>query len=283
MNATCFDERHCELGEGPLWYPQREQLFWFDILGKRLLTREHGEPREWQFEECVSAAGWIDREHLLIASETKLFKFNIETGETVGRICSLEADNPVTRSNDGRADPYGGFWIGTMGKNMQRGAGSIYRWYRGSLEKLVEGITVSNAICFSPDGKFAHYCDTWNKQIMRQSLDGEGWPIGQAEVFIDLVEEGLNPDGAVVDSEGCLWNAQWGACRVARYNSQGLFMNAYDLPAKQTSCPAFGGPDLGTLFITTAREGLEDATDADGQTFAVRTPFTGQAEHRVIV
>ena len=108
-----FDIRRCELGEGPLWHPERKQLYWFDIPGKRLLTQNDDGPQEWHFPGCVSAAGWIDRDTLMIASETALFRFNLETGSKRD-IVALESDNPVTRSNDGRADPFGGFWIGTM-------------------------------------------------------------------------------------------------------------------------------------------------------------------------
>ena len=113
--SEVFDATPCELGEGPLWHLERNQLFWFDIIGMRLHAREGDETRTWQFGEHVSAAGWIDRDRLLIASETALFSFDLGTGrhETV---CPLEADEPRTRSNDGRADPWGGFWIGTMGK-----------------------------------------------------------------------------------------------------------------------------------------------------------------------
>ena len=94
-----FDDTVCELGEGPLWHPERNQLFWFDILGKCL----HTKGQHWQFEEHVSAAGWVSRDELLIASETALFRFNLETEEKE-HVIDLEADNPVTRSNDGRAD-----------------------------------------------------------------------------------------------------------------------------------------------------------------------------------
>jgi len=136
--TSVFDDRRCELGEGPLWHPGRKQLFWFDILGKRLLTRTDDGARDWQFSELVSAAGWVDDENLLIASETALFRFDLDSGAR-SEVCALEADQPNTRSNDGRADPQGGFWIGTMGKTAEPGAGAIYRWFRGELRRLFPG------------------------------------------------------------------------------------------------------------------------------------------------
>ena len=276
---TIFDETPCLLGEGPLWHPRRQALFWFDILGKTLHARGGTGRLSWQFGEHVSAAGWVDDDRLLIASETALLVFDLETGAST-HLCDLEADNPVTRSNDGRADPFGGFWIGTMGKAAEKGAGAIYRWYRGELRRLYDGITISNAICFSPDGKTAYYTDTVRRVIRRQALDGEGWPVGDAETHIDLRPEGLNPDGAVVDAEGCLWNAQWGAGRVARYDPAGRFLSAIELPATQVTCPAFGE---GVLYVTSAAHGAPEAERSAGLTFALPIEIEGQAEHRVIL
>lgn len=277
-----FDDRLCQLGEGPLWHPERGQLFWFDINAKRLLSRDASGPTMWQFDEHVSAAGWIDHKTLLVASETALFRFDIATGARE-HVIALEADNPVTRSNDGRADPWGGFWIGTMGKQAEDRAGAIYRFYQGQLEPLYHDITISNAICFSPDRKFAFYTNTPTRQIMRQTLDGEGWPTGPATVFVDLNGEGLNPDGAVVDAEGYLWNAQWGANRVTRYAPDGRVDRTVHLAATQPSCPAFGGKDLTDLYVTSATESLSRPTDADGRVLTVPVAVTGQAEHRVIL
>ncbi len=271
-----FDATQCQLGEGPLWHPERRSLFWFDVLGKRL----HGEGRVRQFDEHCSAAGWVNHDTLLVASETQLFTLDLETGAQA-HVVPLEAENPVTRSNDGRADPFGGFWIGSMGKQAEKKAGAIHRYYRGAVETLFEGITVSNAICFTPDKRFAHFTDTHQRRVMRVALDAEGWPCGAPEVFIDTREEGLNPDGAVVDSAGCLWVAQWGAARVARYGPDGAFMGAVSVPARQSSCPAFGGADLGTLYVTSAAVGL-DGPD-EGKTFVIETQARGQREHRVIV
>ena len=281
MTLEIFDARACTLGEGPLWHPERAQLFWFDILGKTLLSRQGGDVLSWNFDECVSAAGWIDANTLLMASETGLWQFDLISGERV-LVAPLEADQPLTRSNDGRADPWGGFWIGTMGFNAERGMGAIYRFYKGELRKLFGNITISNSIAFSPDRRFAYYTDTPTRQIMRVALDAEdGWLEGDAEVFVDLKQSKRNPDGSVVDSEGCLWNAQWGAGQVVRYGPDGTLIEAYDVPAAQTTCPAFGGPDLKTVFVTSAAQGRHGAQD--GQTFSFAAGVKGQREHRIIL
>jgi len=278
--STIFDDRQCTLGEGPLWHPERQQLFWFDILNRQLMTQENGSQKSWQFEDYVSAAGWVGKSELLIASASELFLFHLETKART-KLCDLEADNPVTRSNDGRADPKGGFWIGTMGFNAEQGAGSIYRFYKGELRRLYGGITISNAICFAPDGKTAFFADTATQAIQQVELDEEGWPSGTPTLFTDLSEDGFNPDGAVVDSEGHLWNAQWGANRVARYALDGKFVEEITFRARQVSCPAFGGAERKTLFATTAADGL--LGDWEGKTFFAETSVRGQAEHRVIL
>lgn len=271
-----FDQTQCQLGEGPLWHPTRKQLFWFDILGKRL----HTKGRHWQFDNHVSAAGWIDQDSLLIATDNALRHFDIATGKHRA-VCPLEADNPVTRSNDGRADPQGGFWIGTMGINAEEGAGAIYRYYKGELRQLFAPISISNAICFAPDGKAAYFTDTPTQKIMRVALDNNGWPSAEPELHIDLSATDFRPDGAVVDASGNLWNAQWGAGRVAGYNPEGTFLESFNFAGCQSSCPAFGGDDLTTLFCTTAAVGLDGPEH--GKTFSCETTYKGQAEHRVIL
>jgi sugar lactone lactonase YvrE len=282
------DGRVCELGEGALWHPLRRQLFWFDILGKRLHSIEDGVPRSWSFVEMVSAAGWVSRDVLLIAGERDLFLFDLET-EEIETLAELEADDPGTRSNDGRADRQGGFWIGTMGKRGgdDPGRGSIWRWYRGELRQLYSGLTIPNSICFSPDGRFAHFSDTLTHRIQRVALDQDGWPADNAETFVDLGDEGLLPDGATVDAVGNLWNAQWGAGRVACYGPDGRFLKAVPMGAGQTSCPAFGGEGLSTLYCTSALEGMNAAAravDPDaGKTFAVPSVGTGLPEPQVMI
>ena len=199
-------------------------------------------------------------------------------------MAGLEADNRITRSNDGRADPQGGFWIGTMGKRAEAEAGAIYRFYRGELRRLFDKITISNAICFAPSGDVAYFADTARHLVWRVMLDGQGWPKGEPEVFLDHRTSGVNPDGAVVDAEGGVLCAEWGAWRVARYDPKGNLVEEFPVPVEQPSCPALAGQ---TLYVTTARQGLpagyQDTQAQAGMTLAIDTGLTGQMEHRVIL
>lgn len=280
--AKVFDDTQCSLGEGPLWHPERNEFFWFDINECRLYSRTDAGQKMWQFDEHVTAAGWIDRDHLMVASETALLHFNITTGEN-SVICPLEAENLVTRSNDGRADPYGGFWIGTMGKEKQTNAGAIYRFYRGEIRQIFAPWSIPNAMCFSPDGRYAYLTDTPVGKVLRQPLDAEGWPSGAPEVLIDMPAASYRPDGAVVDAEGQLWIAHYGHGKITVHTPDGKEVAAHPIRGRQTTCPAFGGEDLSTLFVTSARQTLSEPSEFDGTTFVLNPSIQGQAEYRVIL
>lgn len=286
MEATPFDDRPCLLGEGVLWHPERGQLFWFDILNTTLMTRTDAGAAHWVFDEFVSAAGWIDRDRLLIAGVSGLIDFNVETGAKK-TVVSYDLGAGL-RPNDGRADPWGGLWISSMGLKAEKKAGSIYRYHHGTVAKLFSGITIPNAICFSPDRQWGYFADTDLGHLNRVRLDAAtGAPAGDPEILVDFSGEGLNPDGAVTDARGNLWIAQWGASRVAAYSPEGSFIEAVSVGAPQASCPAFGGPDFSTLFCTTAREGMDAAALAahprSGMVFSAQGAGEGKAEPQVIL
>ncbi len=281
---TPFDTRPCELGEGALWHPLRQELFWFDILGCRLLSRHprSGKTREARLPEICSAAAWIDADRLLIGSETGLWLFDIAQGQLGGKLVALEADNAATRSNDGRADPWGGVWIGTMGKHAEPEAGAIYRYAGGNLRKLVSAITVPNAICFAPDRSCAYFADTDPGMLYRVALDAAGWPSAAPELFVNLAVPGLHPDGAVTLDDGSLRIALWGDGSVLAISPEGEIGERTALPVPQPSCPAMGGPGFTTLYCTTARQGMSpDALSAaplSGSVFARAEAGRGRPE-----
>lgn len=281
-----WDDRPCELGEGALWHPERCQLYWFDITAGRLHTREDGAPRTYEIGEMASAACWIDARTLLVATESALRTLDLETG-ALKHLHDLEADDAETRSNDGRADPWGGFWIGTMGREGQEGAGAIYRLHRGELRRLHGRLSIPNATCFAPDAPLAYWTDTPTQVVMRQPLDpGTGWPAGEAEPHLDLSGTDRRPDGAVTDAEGNLWIAEFGGGRVTCNAPDSTLLSAHEVGGAHSTCPAFGGDDLSTLFVTTARQGLPDdklADPAQGCTFALPDAGRGRPEPRVIL
>lgn len=279
-----FDNRHCLLGEGALWHPLRQQLFWFDILNRKLLTLVDGVERHWSFNERVSAAGWIDFDHLLIASEKRLFKFNLQDAKQT-LLIELEADNPVTRSNDGRADPWGGFWISSMGLNAEFKAGSIYRFYNNKLEKILSDLTIPNSICFDQKKCRVYFSDTETKKIQFLRLnESDGSVISNnSELLVDLKDKNWSPDGTVTTVDGDLVCAMWGEGLVAVFSSEGELKNIIRTSAKQVSCPAFGGKDLDQLFITSATESMASTllSESDGKLLMIKTSLRGNLEPAV--
>ena len=278
-----------ELGEGPVWDDRAGCLIWCDILGQTLFIGdgESGLIRTYGFGEPVSAAFLSEANQLYVAGASGLYMMEPETG-TRQLVIPIEQDNPVTRANDSRVAPGGAIWFGTMGRKLEADAGAVYHIKNNKIETLFAPVSIPNATCFSPDGRTGYFCDTPKQRILQVDLNPEtGRPVAEARLFVDLSAEGLNPDGAVIDAEGCLWNAQWGAGRVAGYDPNGRFMRAIELPATQVTCPAFGGADLKTLYTTSAKEGLSTAEQADqplaGAVFAVEMEVAGLAERRVPV
>ena len=290
MDATLYDDTTCLLGEGPLWHPERGELLWFDILARRLHSRGESGSRSWVMDDLSTAAGWVDRDTLLMARRGALGRFDLAVG-SFDPLVPFEDDNPLLRPNDGRADPFGGFWIGSMAIEMAKGAGSIWRYFQGDLRRIVAKVTIPNAICFHPDRSHALWADTEEGQVWRQPLGRDGWPEGDPTPFLDLSGEGLNPDGAVMDAEGNAWIALWGAGAVRAYDPDARQVAEVRVPARQSSCPAFGGPDLSTLYVTSAAAGLSQEVHAhepgQGRTYALdlgaHIGVRGLPEHRVLL
>lgn len=265
--TTVFDSRPCHLGEGALWHPSRQMLFWFDILNNRLLGRGALATYQAELPERHSAAAWIDADRLLLASETGLWWFDLDSRRR-GLLVEVEADDPATRSNDGRADPWGGYWIGTMDKQARPGAGALYRFFGGKLVRLRTGLSIPNSICFAPDRSLAYFADTPRQRVWHWALDESGWPRGEPTTFLDLTAAGLYPDGAITAADGTLWMAHWGAGCVGHYDAAGARLGRRELPSPQPTCPAFGA---GRLYVTSAWEGMAPqarmAHPLAGQTF----------------
>lgn len=250
-----FDDRVNELGEGMLWHPSQMRPFWFDILNRKLRWVDGDGPQEHDFPEMVSAMGAVGYYISIVAGETGVHLLSLETGETE-LLVPIEADKPDNRSNDGKVDRQGGFWIGTMAKGGDRtGKGAIYRLYKGTTRKIYDKVSIPNGIAFSPDGKTGYFSDTMAQTVWKVALDEDGWP-GAREVYLDFTGTDIYPDGATVDAAGNYWNAQWGKGRVACYSPSGEFLKEVKVDAPHTSCCSFGGPGLKTLYVTTAREDM---------------------------
>jgi sugar lactone lactonase len=276
------DER-CHLGEGPTYDATTDTAWWFDILEGRLFEAHlgSGQVRIHHLGRMASALTRIDAERQLVVAEDGLYIRSITDGAMVP-YRPLEADKPATRSNDARVHPSGTFWIGTMGRKAETGAGAIYALYRGEISQLFPDITIPNAICFSPDGSLGYFADTAKNELYRVPLDPvTGLPRGAPEVL--LRHRGVGGlDGAVADANGLIWNARWGGGCVDVYSPQGEHLRCLQVPARQTSCPAFVGPDFSRLLVTSAWQGMDEAARAadpgHGRTFVLEVSAKGRPE-----
>lgn len=284
--AELFLDSRCELGEGPFWHPFQERLFWFDILNKTLFSATEGGIMvdRFTFEAPVSAAGVIDADNLGIASATGIFRLHLPTDTREVIVPLADADSTVVRANDGRVNPAGGLWIGTMALRDPgtNGLGKLYQVRAGEVTELLSGIHIPNATCFSPDGRTAYFTDFVTKTINKVATDPDtGLPVGEWSEYARVEGKG-GPDGAVVDSEGFMWNAEWGNSRVVRRDLNGRIVQEVKVPVSRCTCPSFGGKDLKTLYITSAREGLTAAELVDeplaGGVFAVELDVPGMPE-----
>ena len=273
----------CQLGEGPTYDPLTGTAWWFDILERRLFecrvadgaTTIHALPK------MGSALARIDAERQLLVTDEGLYVRFVADGR-LELFTAVEADNPATRSNDSRVHPSGTLWFGTMGRRAETGAGAIYALHGGKVVRLYSEISIPNAICFSPSGDIGYFTDTARNVLNRVALDAAtGLPVGDPVPLIHHNGPG-GLDGAVVDADGLIWNARWGGGCVDIYDPAGQHLRALRVPALQSSCPAFVGPDLSQLLVTSAWQGMDvtaRAADPDhGRTFLLAAGARGRPE-----
>jgi sugar lactone lactonase YvrE len=285
--ARLLIDSQCALGEGPVWHAERQQLFWLDINNRQLFaaSAEGDLQNSWSFEEIMAAIAIVDRETLVLVGETGLKRLDLESG-ALTHLIDIERDVPTNRGNDSRVHPSGAFWIGTMVKEEGPKDGAVYHYQGGKLERIIANAAIPNATCFSPDGRTAYWTDTPTQRILKCETDAQtGMPIGGWTLFADVSEHRGYPDGAVVDSEGFIWNARWGGSCVIRYAPDGTIDRIIEVPVSQVTCPAFGGPDLKRLFITTANKTMTPEQLANekvaGGVFFIDLDVAGLPEARI--
>jgi len=287
VHTRTLSDWHCHLGEGCTYDAATDTAWWFDILERTLFQadRASGMVSSHALPLMASVLAFIDDQRQLLATENGLYVRDVADGRLTLHM-PLEADNAATRSNDGRVHPCGALWIGTMGRSAEKGAGAIYRFYRGELRQLYAGITIPNAICFSPDGATAYFTDSSQGILHRVAIDpANALPTGNPETLYDNSGGVGSLDGAVVDAEGLIWNARWGGSCIDAYTPEGDRVRTVRIPAKQPSCPVFVGRNFDRLLVTTAWEGMDErARAADphhGQTFVLDVGARGRPEPRV--
>jgi len=250
-----------ELGEGALWNYKTGELLWVDIKSKILnfykpLT---GNNKEMFTGQMIGTVVPTETEQVLVALQNGIYKLDPKTGSKK-LIVDPEEDLPDNRFNDGKCDPAGRFWAGTMSMVNEKNAGALYRLDPdSSIHKMVDNVSISNGIVWSPDNTKMYYIDTPTKKVMRYNYNNETGNIGDPEVAVEIPNDMGSPDGMTMDEEGNVWIALWGGSAVGCWNPEtGKLMHTIGVPAKNVTSCAFGDDDLGTLYITTARTGTSE-------------------------
>lgn len=264
----------CAHGEGVLWCERRQALLWVDIDGARLWMHSpgSGQSRSWALPDRPGCIGLATDGSLLLALAKALVRADLDAALAatdaplpLRHLADVQADEPRTRSNDGRADRHGNFVFGTMDESAEKGPiGAFYQYSAGhGLRPLpLPGAAIPNSICFSPDGGTLYWCDSVQPRILCCDYDPGAARVGASRVFTTLELEGASPDGSTIDAEGCLWNAQWGGGRVVRYRPDGGIDRVVPLPVPQPSCCAIGGAALDTLYVITSPQGMDERARA---------------------
>jgi sugar lactone lactonase YvrE len=251
------------LSEGPRWHDDKDELFWVDILGSQLHRANVGGHgllevvATIELDRHIGAAAPVAGGGYVVAAGTGFLL--IDSAGTVRELAQPEAGRTDVRMNDGACDPHGRFWAGTMAYDESPEAGTLYRLeLDGTCTTVLRGLTISNGIGWSPDGTTMYLADSGTGQLDAFDFDPSSGDLGRRRTIVRVDEPGVAPDGLTVDDEGGIWVALWGGGAVRRYDADGSLLASVPLPVDRPTSCAFGGPDLTTLFVTTARHGLDE-------------------------
>ena len=282
--ATCVWDLKATLGEGPIW--TGNALWFVDIKSHKIHRYEPATsealsieaPEQITFLAPLAIGGGF-----VAGRKSGLYKFHPLSGfQPLAVVEAPELDN---RTNDATVDAQGRLWFGTMHDGEANKSGALYRMDATGVARMDKDICITNGPCVSPDGKTLYNTDTLEKTIWAYDLAEDG-TLSNKRVFVKIaVGDDVYPDGSVVDSEGYVWTALWGGFGAIRFSPAGEAVARIELPAPNVTKPCFGGPDLKTLYFTTARKGLSDETLAQyplaGGLFAVQVNVAGQPQYEV--
>lgn len=272
------------LGEVPLWSPSRKLLYWIDVRQPALYCHNpaSGHVRTIALPETVGSYCETSQGRLLLALKSGLHFLDPES-ESLTPWMSLEPHLPNNRLNDGKCDRQGRFWVGSMNDGDRIPSGTLYAVSgRSTLSAHLSGITIPNALAWSPDGRRMYFSDTFTRKVLVYDFDVDDGVPHNPRIFRDMTEQEGRPDGATVDALGCLWVAEIHAGRVVRYTPEGRLDRTVALPVSGVTSCAFGGDRYETLYMTTATQGLTESQRMQqplaGALFAVDVGICGVPE-----
>lgn len=284
----------CGVGEGPFWDDQEGRLWWVDITGKAILAWRPGEaaPARWPMPDFPAAVVLCRAGGALVALRDGLYRFDPASG-ALALFCRPDAERPDNRSNEGKCDARGRLWLGTMQSNLDpdgsereitASTGALYCVHPdGRFTREIDHVGLSNTLAWTADGRTMLFADTLADRIFAFDCDPETGRLGDRRVFSDASLPGVC-DGSALDAEGHLWNARFGGGCLVRFAPDGRVERTVALPVTNPTSCCFGGPDLRTLYVTSARFALSDQQLAEnpneGALLALRTEVPGTPSHR---
>lgn len=285
MNVQVAFQSNDTLGEGPVWVPEEQALYWVDIL-RPALQRWHPESGDYLYWKMPSEIGCFalrEKGGAVLALKDG-FAFLDFGNSMIDLIFNPESNQPYTRFNDGKCDRRGRFWAGTMDEDGKNFRGSLYRLNSfQEYHQIISGIGTSNGLGWSPDNRVMYYTDSKKRTIWVYDFDLESGAISNQHVFVTTPTDYI-PDGLTVDAEGYVWSAKWDGWKVVRYAPDGSVDLEINLPVQRPTSCVFGGSDLTDLYITSASTGLSRAELAEqplaGCIFIVESGTKGLLEPR---
>lgn len=266
MTPTKIADYECHTGEGVLWHPGMQRLYWVDIPNGRLFSSD---PRTGSHDIVYERDGAIggftvqrDGDLLLFEENGRIETWNPSDGDTTVVHESLDGETG-SRFNDVIADPLGGVFCGTMPRGDSPG-----RLYRldpdGAVTVIEEGVGISNGLGFTRDLTGLYHTETEADTIYQYDFDPATGTVNDRRAFVSLADARGHPDGLTVDSTGCVWSARWDGGCIARYSSHGDELGRVEFPARKVSCITIGGPAYDTAYATTALAGERRDTEGEG-------------------
>ena len=254
IDVRCVANPRALVGEGPVWDDRRQALWWIDVKDPRLFRYDpaSGENLELNMPERIGCIALRAGGGLIGAFVTGFKWIDPETG-AVTPIVDPEPDRPGNRFNDGKCDRRGRLFAGTMDNAEIECTGTLYRLDPDlSVQVMCTGVHLSNGLGWSPDDRVLYYTDSLRRTIWAYDYDLEIGAMANRRTFARVPEEAGVPDGLCVDADGYVWSAHWGGWRLTRYAPDGRVERVVKMPVPQPSCPAFGGPDLDVLYVSSA-------------------------------
>lgn len=284
MPVECILKCRNELGESPLWHHQERALYWVDAIKPAIhrydpKTKAH---QSWSMPELTSSIAMCKKGGLIASMGTGFVHFDTQSG-SIEPLTQVLSGKDAERINDGKCDPLGRFWAGTVSPDPHQGLGKLFCLSRSySVTTMKENVILSNGLAWSPCHSYFYFTDTLRSCIYRYRWHKDSGTISDQEIFITLDNKIGNLDGLTVDQQGYLWSAIWDGYKIIRFTPTGEIDSEITMPVQRPTSCIFGGDDMQTLFITSASRDVNEpeplADEFAGGVFAIHLDVAGLPE-----